>query len=538
MKKLFAENLRDDALAGFIVFLIALPLCLGISMASGFPPFAGIITAVIGGLLVTPLMGTELAIKGPAAGLIVIALGAVEELGEGDASRGYRLALAAIAVSGLVQIGFALARAGRLGDIFPSSAVRGMLAAIGILITSKQVHVALGVKPTAKTPVGLLLEIPKSLAHAHPKVALIGAVSLAILLAWPRLPDSRLRKIPAQLIVLLIAIPLGIAFDLNHAYEGNGLSLPTFHVGPEFLVSVPAQFLSVLTFPDFSHILSKTSLEYIAMFALVGSIETVLSSKAVDTFDPQNRRSNLDRDLLAVGLGNAVSGLLGGLPMITEIVRSSANVQAGAKTRRSNFIHGALILFCVALLPALVHRIPLAALAAMLVFTGLRLASPKELFHAYHLGLGELFVFIITTVLTLATDLLIGVASGVALTGILHLFRGVSWRDLFRASVELNQEGSTHVLSIRRAATFANYLGIRSTLARVPADASLVIDVQEAYFVDLSVRTHLDQAELDRTLSGGAVSIRGIERFRRATLPPPAPTPEKAKAKVLRGTRR
>ena len=302
-----AGRMRADALAGFIVFLIALPLCLGISLASGFPPLAGIVTAVVGGVLVTPLMGTELSIKGPAAGLIVIALGAVEDLGQGDASRGYRLALATIVIAGLLQQGFALLRAGRLGDIFPTAAVQGMLAAIGIIIASKQIHVALGVRPAATTPLGLLRELPRSVSHANPVIALIGAVSLALLFAWPRIPSSRLRRIPAQLVVIGIAIPLGAAFNLLAPHAARLPGVSSFHVGPDYLVDIPPRLLSVLTFPDFSHVLSATSLQYIAMFALVGSIETVLSSKAVDLFDPQRRRSNLDRDLLAVGIGTTVS---------------------------------------------------------------------------------------------------------------------------------------------------------------------------------------------------------------------------------------
>jgi MFS superfamily sulfate permease-like transporter len=516
------QNWKADGISGFLVFLIALPLCLGISMASGFPPFAGVLTAVIGGLVVTAFMGSPITIKGPAAGLIVIVLGAVEELGHGDPVRGYHMALAVGVVAGVLQVGFGILRAGKLGDFFPTAAVHGMLAAIGIIIAAKQVHVALGVKPQSKDALGAILEIPRSFAHANPAIATIGIVSLAILFLWPLVKTSWSKKIPAQILVLLVAIPLGSLFGLDHSHDARVLGLHEQHVGPEFLVKVPEQLSSIINFPDFSGVFSGTSLKYVMMFALVGSLESLLSAKAIDSLDPWRRKSNLDKDLIAVGAGNTLSSLLGGLPMISEIVRSSANIQNGAKTRWSNFFHGLFLLGCVALVPGIVHRIPLAALAAMLVYTGCRLASPKEFAHAYKVGRDQLAIFVTTILATLATDLLVGIAVGVLLKLVLHLARGVKIAHIVKPSVVIETDEAGHVVRISNAALFTNYLAIKSKLDALPKNVHLVVDLRETYLVDHSVLTHLEAMRSERTSNGTTMEIRGLEKHEASSAHPHA----------------
>jgi MFS superfamily sulfate permease-like transporter len=514
---------KNDLISGFLVFLIALPLCLGISMASGFPPLAGILTAVIGGLVSTWLGSARLTIKGPAAGLIVIALGAVQELGGGDMRLGYRRALATIAVAAVVQILFALFRAGTLGDFFPSSVVQGMLAAIGVVIFAKQAHSLLGVTPSAKDSLALLEEIPHSLAQLNPPITLIGVLSLVILFGHPYLGGrlAWLKRVPAPLLVLLVAVSLGFAFDLDNAHTYTlGLTGAAHALGPQFLVNLPDNFLSVITFPDFSAVFSATSLKYIAMFAIVGSIESLLITKAVDSLDPEKRRSDLDKDLLALGVGNLTAGLLGGLPMISEIVRSSASIGYGAKSRLSNFFHGLFLLLFVAFAPALIHRIPLAALAAMLIYTGVRLASPSAFVRTFRIGPEQLFLFSVTLVTTLATDLLVGVITGVVVKLALHLVNGATMRGLFQPFIVEHESDGRVVLRVGHAAVFSNYLGLKKRLARFPQAREVVIDLSRARLVDHTVMERLRALQDEFGQEHRHLELRGLDRHRRLSAHP------------------
>ena len=481
---LSTRSLSSDIISGFLVFLIALPLCLAISMASGFPAVGGVMTAIIGGMLSTFLGSSRLTIKGPAAGLIVIALGAVTELGAGDPLTGYKRALAVGAAAAVLQIIFALARAASLGVAMSPSVVHGMLAAIGVIIISKQSHLVLGVKPEAKSPLGLLAEIPHSLAHANPEVALIGLLSLAILLTLPLLRANWVKKVPAPLVVLLVTVPLGIFFDLDHTHTYSFVN-HNFQVGPQYLVQLPGSLLSAVTRPDFSQVFSPVSLKYILMFALVGTIESTLSVIAVDSMDPERRASNLNKDLLAVGVGNLLAALVGGLPMISEIVRSKANVDAKATSAWSNFFHGLFLLLFVSLVPGLLHRIPLAALAAMLVYTGFRLASPNEFRHAAEIGRDQLALFLTTLFVTLATDLLVGVAVGLLLKVALHAWRGVGVKSLAKPRVDVDREGETMRVALRDAAVFTTLLKVRKIIDERPTDVrTVVIDLSQARLVD------------------------------------------------------
>lgn len=297
------QNWKSDLSSGFLVFLIALPLCLGVSMASGFPPVAGIFTAIIGGLIVTFLGGSQLTIKGPAAGLIIIALGAVTELGQGDAMLGYRLTLAVVVVSGIFQIIFGWIKSGVLADFFPSAAVHGMLAAIGIIIIAKQLFSMIGVKTEANETLELFAELPHAFTEINPDIAIIGGISLLIMFLFPLFKHKFLKMLPAPLIVILVAIPLGIYFDLEHEHKYLFLDGHEYRLGPRFLVTLPENLLSAITFPDFSQVFSMVSLKYIIMFALVGSLESLLSTKAIDGLDPYKRKSNINKDLIGVGIG-------------------------------------------------------------------------------------------------------------------------------------------------------------------------------------------------------------------------------------------
>lgn len=503
---------RKDLLSGFLVFLIALPLCLGIAMASGFPPVAGILTAIIGGVVVSFLGSARLTIKGPAAGLIVIALGAVTELGAGDAELGYRRAIAVGVVAGIIQIIFALVRAGVIRDLMPPSVVHGMLAAIGVIIISKQTHTALGVAPQAKDPLGLLAEIPHSLANANPEIVAIGTLALIILFGMPLVKAKWAKRVPAALLVLLVSVPLGLYFDLDHQHTYT-FGTHAYAVGPQYLVALPGNLLNAVKTPDFSVITSGTSIKYIVMFSLVGTIESLLSVSAVDSLDKAKRLSNANRDLFATGVGNTLASAIGGLPMISEIVRSKANIDSGATSPLSNFFHGMLLLVLVAAVPGLLHQIPLAALAAMLVFTGFRLASPSEFRNVWSIGPIQLLLFVTTLVVTLATDLLVGVGVGVLLKLVLHVGSGVPLRYLFKAPIDAKRDGDRVTFVVHGAAVFTNFLGLKRQLDAIDDGVrEVVIDFSDACLVDHTVleKLHLASHEwVDRTLE-----LRGLDQHR------------------------
>ncbi len=494
-------TLLRDLRAGFLVFLIALPLCLGIALASNFPPVAGIMTAVVGGLVATWAGSADLTIKGPAAGLIVIALGSFNELG-------YEKTLAVGVMAASVQIVFALVRAGRFGEIFPASVVHGMLAAIGVIIMSKQLHTMVGVKPEGHEPLELLAEIPRSLAGLNPEIALIGGLSLLILLVMPRLPWPALRRVPGPLAVLAAAVPLAGWFDLAHQHPYAFLD-EVHEVGPYLLVQVSGDILAAVTWPDFSEVFSTASLKYVLLFSLIGSIESLLSAKAVDILDPLKRKSDLNKDLLAVGIGNLVASFIGGLPMISEIVRSKANIDNGAVTRKSNFFHAVFLLGFVALLPGVLSSIPLAALAAMLVFTGLRLASPAEFRHTWHVGREQFLVFVVTLVTTLATDLLVGVIVGIALEFSLQ----VVWT--LRPRLRVATEGDVFCIAVRSPTLFSNYLTLHQRIhdARAAGTRAIRIDFSESPVVDHTTMERLTDMQAEMLAVGLSLELVGLDRL-------------------------
>ncbi len=500
---------KRDLIAGFLVFLIALPLCLGIAMASGFPPIAGVLTAIVGGVVVNFLGSARLTIKGPAAGLIVIAIASVQELGAGDPILGYRRTLAVGVMAAVIQIGCSLLGAASMGAAMSPSVVHGMLAAIGVIIMAKQAHTVLGVSPHAREPFELITELPRSVMHENPEILLIGALSLFILFGLPMIKSRWAKAIPAPMVVLAVAVPLGFLFDLDHEHTYS-FAGHAYQIGPQYLVQLPGAIVDAVAFPDFSRAFTVPSIKYVIMFALVGMIESTLSVLAVDSLDPGKRASDLNRDLLVVGVGNLIAATIGGLPMISEIVRSKANIDAGAQSRWSNFYHGAFLLAFVALVPGLLHRIPLAALAAMLVYTGARLASPREFAHAKALGLDQLALFLTTLLVTLLTDLLVGVAAGLALKVVLHLVRGAPFSTFFAPSVEVDTRGEELHLRIRRAATFATLLKVRRHLSSLPSDIhTVVIDVSEVRLVD---HTFLERVHaMSEEWESAKLEVRGLD---------------------------
>jgi MFS superfamily sulfate permease-like transporter len=512
------ENGRADLLSGFLVFLIALPLCLGISMASGFPPSAGLITAIVGGMLVSRINGSFMTVNGPAAGLIVVVLDAVQNLGQGDAMAGYRYTLAAIVVASGLQIAMGLFRAGRLSSFFPASVVHGMLAAIGIIIMAKQIHVMLGVTPEKGSLLSTIAQIPHSIVNLNPEIAMIGVTSIAILIFWRVVREPQLKMLPAPILVVLAGIGLGKFYDLDHEHMYLFLPDATFlphheaTVGPKFLVAISDNFLSSFYFPDFSKIATAEFWEAVVAICLVGSLESLLSAVAVDKLDPYRRHSDLDRDLTAVGVGNFVSGMIGGLPMIAEIVRSSANCNNGAKTGWANFFHGLFLLLFVVLFPRLIHSIPLASLASLLVFTGFRLASPKEFAKVMGIGKEQLFIFLVTIVGVLATDLLIGVAIGILAEFGVHMWAGVRLNNLFKIHFVLEPlEDGSLLVEIVGAAIFSNFLTLKTALSGIDRGRRVIFQLSNTFLIDHTVMEFLHDFQHTYQAQGGVCAFFGMQ---------------------------
>ena len=524
----FVRYFSADLRAGLLVFLIALPLCLGIAFASGYPPMAGILTAIVGALLATFLSNSELTIKGPAAGLIVIVFGCVQDFG-GDGFVGgwsqadhvaYRSALAVAVVAAGLQIIFGKLRAGIVGEFFPLVTVHGMLAAIGMIIMLKQFPVALGITVKGE-PLEILREMPAVIREANPIIALIGITSIVLMFLWPSLRKKLgpLRLLPSPIVVLLVAVPLGMVFDVaterTYAFRDH-----LYPLGDSFLVKMPDRMFGMfqeLTFPDFRALSTPIAWKWVLMFFMIGTLESLLSAKAIDLLDPWRRKTDLDRDVVAVGTANVVAGLIGGLPMISEIVRSRANIDNGACTRFANFWHGVFLLLCVALIPTVLHRIPLAALAAMLVYTGFRLAHPQEFVKIMQIGREQLAIFVTTIVAVLATDLLVGIGIGIALKIVLHVVHGAPVRSLFWPCWEITQvDDRTVRIAVRSSAVFCNWIPIRRKIEQLGLSEhkNVIVDLFDTRLVDHSVMGKLHELQDDFQQAALRLDLVGLEDHR------------------------
>lgn len=467
------DGLKKDFSAGFSVALVALPLSIGIALASGAPASAGLITAIIGGLIGSWLGGANLVINGPAAGLIVIVLEAV-------ASLGFQGMLGAAVAAAVMQIIFGLLKLGRKGALFPASVIHGMMAAIGIIIFAKQAHILLGHVPQSKNPILLLGELPLAFTAFKPLVALIGAATLVLLIFWTKVNHPLLKKVPGPL--------LGVIF--------GGLLAKLLGLDEASFLKVPAEMSNWFFTPDFSVLSTASGWKAAITLALVGSLETVLSASAVDKIDPEKRKSNLDRDLASKGVCNLLTALIGGLPMIAEIVRSSANISYGAKTWKSNFFHGLVILLAVLLFPSALNLIPLTALAAILVMIGWRLGNPKHMQHAFQIGKDNVVGFMVTLILTLAVDLLVGIFCGVIAQFAVEMYLGLKLKNSFKSEFSHKAQGEGVEISVKSSLIFSNFLSLREfILSSIDSKKSVSIDLSACDYVDHSVMEQFEELE-------------------------------------------
>jgi MFS superfamily sulfate permease-like transporter len=496
-------HLKADIASGFMVFLLALPLSLGIAKASGFPAAMGVLSAIIGGLVTTFFRVAPLTIKGPAAGLITICSAAIMEFG--GTEHAWQIAAAALVVSALIQIAFGLLKFGALSDFFPHTAVHGMLAAIGIIIIAKQIPVLLGDDPAlykGEGPLELLLDIPEFITHAHWHIAVVGIIGLVVMFGLPLVGIRLFKSIPAPVFVLLLTIPLSIYWHFNETEPAYSL------------VEIGNFWGSLGLNSDFSEIGNVAFWKYVLMFLFVGSLESLLTVKATDNLDPQKRTSNYNGDLIGLGFGNLFSGILGGTPMISEVVRSSSNVSFGAQSKWSNFFHGLFLLLAMLLLIPYIELIPNAALAAMLIFAGFRLASPKAFSHVYHLGKEQLVIFLVTIMVTLAEDLLLGIAAGMLTELIFHLFNGAKIGQLFKPEFEVHHDEEVIRIKPKGSLVFTNLIGFKRMLNQLSTEKAVQFDVQHARLIDHSFVSFLHQFAANFKQRGGQFEIAGLERLK------------------------
>lgn len=498
----FRTTFFYDLRSGFVVFLLALPLSLGIATASGFPPLMGVVTAIIGGIFGGFLSGSPLSIKGPAAGLIVILAGCVEAFGGGVT--GWQITLGVVVVAGIFQLIFGVLKWGRFVDLFPLSAIHGMLAAIGLIIIAKQIPVMLNVDPVhtaGKGPIELFKELPQIIAHADMKVGAIGIISFIIAMFWSRINHPVHKSVPAPLLVLIVAIPYSIIMELDkEAAEYTLVKIGSVYGQIGFNASFDPQ-------GEWG-----TFIKFVLMICIVGSLESLLTVKAIDLLDPWKRKSNSNKDLVAVGAANTLCGLVGGLPMISEVARSSANIVQGGRSRWANIFHGLFLLISVVVMVPLIELIPNSALAALLIAVGIKLAHPSEFIHMKKVGLEQLAIFLCTIFFTLDHDLLFGIGAGMLLKFIIHLFRGMPIKSAFKAGLT-TQESDDKTITVKfgKAAVFTNYISIRDLLRKIPEGKRIVLDLENTVLLDHSVMSNLETFCIDYAQTGGEVIYEHLD---------------------------
>ncbi len=495
----FIENWRSDLVAGVSVALVALPLAMGIAIAADLPPISGLISAIVGGLITTLIRSSHVAINGPANGLIVVLLIAVEALRDASGVS-YPYVLAACVVAGTIQVLMGFLRFGKLGNYFPASVIQGMLAAFGVIIIGKQIHTAVGHHVTG-TVIETFKTLPSSIMSPNVPILIIALVSLLILIVHSQVKNRTVHFLPAPVWVLLWAVPAAYLFDLARGHNTT-IYGKTYPVGPEFLIRVPESLIDSMVFPDFSRMDELVFWNVVLTLCFVTSVETVLSAKVVDKLDPYRRRTDLNRDLAAVGVSTVVSGFLGGLPVTAVIIRSSVNINHGAQTRWSNFFHGSILLLSIILIPNLIQEVPLAALAAILVFTGFRLAGPKVFRDALRKGNDQVFLLTTTLLAVLFLGLLQGIVAGLGMTLLLHwLWSGIPpsefLRDVLRPDFQLVQEDSgTSTIRVRGVVCFLNLFWLERLLARTHGSEAVVVDLGNAKLVDATTQEFLHECEV------------------------------------------
>ena len=505
------ESLKHDIPASVVVFLVALPLCLGIALASGAPLFSGLIAGIVGGILVGALSGSRLGVSGPAAGLAVIVFTAINSLGSFEAF------LVAVVLAGLLQLAMGYLRAGVIGYYFPSSVIKGMLSGIGLTIILKQLPHAVGydADPTGDMAFvqsngeNTLSALGTMLSQLQPGALVVGLVSMAILLLWD-LPFIKRIKATTWIQGPLVAVVMGVVLNQIFADAAPALAIKASH-----LVQIPmadglSGLVGLLTFPDFSQLSNPAVYTTALTLAVVASLETLLCVEATDKLDPSKRVTPTNRELKAQGAGNVISGLLGGLPLTQVIVRSSANIQAGGQTKISAILHGVLVVVAVIAIPSLLNLIPLSVLAAVLITVGYKLAKPALFRSMYAQGPYQFIPFIVTIIGILTTDLLIGIGLGLAVAIFTILLN--NYQHAF--FVDRDPTGAVRV-ALSEDVSFLNRVTVMRALAEVPAGARVVIDASRSMSIDHDVFEILQDFRQRAVVENINVTFEGLDGLRR-----------------------
>lgn len=483
----YFSHIKHDLPSSVVVFFVALPLCLGIALASGAPLFSGIIAGIAGGIVVGIISNSALGVSGPAAGLTVIVLSSIEKLGVFEAF------LVAVVLSGVFQIILGLLKAGIIGYYFPSSVIKGMLTAIGVIIILKQIPHAFGYDADYEGDLSFFqpdgentfTELLTMLDFITPGAIIVSIISMAILLLWDLVLTKKyhfFKLIQGPLVAVLVGI----------AYQAITLNIaPELNLEQKHLVNVPVaenipQFIGQFTFPDFSYIFVSDVWIVALTIAIVASLESLLSVEATDNLDPQKRTTNTNRELIAQGTGNMVSGLIGGIPVTQVIIRSSVNIQSGARTKLSGILHGIFLLTCVAIIPQVLNMIPLAVLASILLMVGYKLVNPKAIRGMFRLGWGQSLPFAVTIAGVVFTDLLMGILMGLVVS--IFIILRFSYKNSHFLQVESKEGNDRYRLILAEEVYFLNKGAILNELNNIPDGSHVTIDMSNSVSVDYDVQ--------------------------------------------------
>jgi MFS superfamily sulfate permease-like transporter len=509
------ENWRSDLIAAVSVSLIALPLSLGIALAAGAPAMAGILSAIVGGVVTTLYRGGHVSVNGPAKGVIAVILLGIALMDDGT-GQAFNYVLAAVVVSGAIQVLLGLLKLGRLADIFHSSVIHGLLAAIGIIIFAKQIHVAMGTHSDSPSIIQNLVDAVIYLPEANPFVVIIALAGLLLLLFQSKISYRIFHILPAPMWVIALSIPFVYFFNF---FEQHTLSFlgKMYEVGPSLLLEIPDNIMDSIMHPNFGKINTIEFWTTVFSILIITSIESLAIAKAVDKIDPYKRKTDLNKDLTGIGLSTMVAGLIGGLPIIAVIIRSTVNIHNGAKTKWSNMYQGLLLLIFIVLLSPIMRQVPLCAFAILLVYTGFKLASPAVFKQVYNQGIEQLIFFVGTMILTLYTNLLIGLLGGLLLAMVSHmLLAKVSIPQFFKmvyksGSNLVKKSDGSYDLKIKGIANFLGILKIDKLVSQIPSGADVNIDLSETRLVGMTYMDYLvDYLNMQKG-TGGEVVIKGLD---------------------------